>query len=275
MALNKFKAKFGIQVSDSTNSSAPSSTLNGYDLLPIGSIMYWAGLHTNVPNGWLACNGSAISRIDYPNLNALMSSSGYAYGSGDGSTTFNLPNAQGRVLGYHNFPTVNSGSSTYTLSDSNITSHSHGFDHSHPLSSHTHTAAAHTHTASVHTHNVSFHTGHILLAASHTHTGFYTFQATANPGTIFQIPGPTPNPFNYMGAGGGPHGHATGPQTVSTTTPSQSGPTQSDPPASSTSSNVNTADSSPLSTGFSDSPTRASFSINQPWLAVLAIIKVV
>lgn len=51
-----------------------------------GFVMEFAG--STVPSGWLACDGSAISRTDYADLFAAI---GTTYGSGDGSTTFNLP----------------------------------------------------------------------------------------------------------------------------------------------------------------------------------------
>jgi hypothetical protein len=47
-------------------------------------------------DGWLKCTDSAISRTDYLDL---FTSIGTAFGSGDGTTTFNLPDARGRVLG--------------------------------------------------------------------------------------------------------------------------------------------------------------------------------
>lgn len=50
---------------------------------------------SNAPAGWLTCDGSAISRTDYSNL---FSAIGTTYGSGDGSTTFNIPNLKGRVV---------------------------------------------------------------------------------------------------------------------------------------------------------------------------------
>ena len=50
---------------------------------------------TDVPDGWLLCNGAAVSRTTYANLFAKI---GVKYGSGDGSATFNLPNLDGRVL---------------------------------------------------------------------------------------------------------------------------------------------------------------------------------
>jgi microcystin-dependent protein len=59
-------------------------------LLPAGAIMAFA--MNGAPSGWLAANGSAVSRTTYANLFAAI---GTAYGSGDGSTTFNLPNLQG------------------------------------------------------------------------------------------------------------------------------------------------------------------------------------
>ena len=46
------------------------------------------------PPGWLSCNGNAVSRTYYAELFAII---GTTYGSGDGSTTFNLPNFRGRV----------------------------------------------------------------------------------------------------------------------------------------------------------------------------------
>lgn len=59
---------------------------------PVGSIMIYAG--DTAPSGWLICDGSEISRTTYANLfNAI----GIAYGNGDGSTTFNLPNLKGRI----------------------------------------------------------------------------------------------------------------------------------------------------------------------------------
>ncbi len=46
------------------------------------------------PAGWLAEDGSAVSRAQYP---ALFAAIGTTYGAGDGSTTFNLPDSRGYV----------------------------------------------------------------------------------------------------------------------------------------------------------------------------------
>ena len=67
----------------------PDGTLtwDGQPLLPVGIVQAFAG--TTIPNGWLLCDGSAVSRTDYAALYAVIRTT---YGAGNGSTTFNLPN---------------------------------------------------------------------------------------------------------------------------------------------------------------------------------------
>jgi phage-related tail fiber protein len=62
-------------------------------LMPIGAIIAYAG--STLPDGWVWCDGSAISRTDYATLYASV---GTSFGVGDGSTTFNVPDLRGRVL---------------------------------------------------------------------------------------------------------------------------------------------------------------------------------
>lgn len=54
-------------------------------------------IHTTstVPNGWLLCNGAGISRTTFSNLFAEI---GTTYGTGDGSTTFNIPDLRDRYI---------------------------------------------------------------------------------------------------------------------------------------------------------------------------------
>ncbi len=61
----------------------------GY-LDPVGSIISYGG--SSAPTGWLLCDGSAISRTTYADLFAVL---GTTYGTGDGSTTFNIPDFRG------------------------------------------------------------------------------------------------------------------------------------------------------------------------------------
>lgn len=63
------------------------------DSVPIGAIQSFGG--EIAPEGWLICDGSAVSREDYADLFTTI---GTTYGNGDGSTTFNLPNLKGRVM---------------------------------------------------------------------------------------------------------------------------------------------------------------------------------
>lgn len=61
--------------------------LNVVQGIPIGVVQAFAG--NTVPDGWLLCDGSAVSRTDYAELYAVI---GDTYGAGDGESTFNLPN---------------------------------------------------------------------------------------------------------------------------------------------------------------------------------------
>jgi hypothetical protein len=61
--------------------------------VPTGTILPFDG--TNVPSGYLVCNGAAVSRTTYAALFAVL---GTRHGEGDGKTTFNLPNAHRRFL---------------------------------------------------------------------------------------------------------------------------------------------------------------------------------
>lgn len=62
---------------------------------PTGTVSAFAGV--TAPDGWLLCDGRAVSRATYAALFAVL---GTRYGVGDASTTFNLPDLRGRhVLG--------------------------------------------------------------------------------------------------------------------------------------------------------------------------------
>lgn len=97
-------------------------------LMPVGSVT--AYVSSTAPDGWLSCSGQAVYRGDYPALFAVI---GTTYGSGDGSTTFNLPNLSGRVIvgqGTGSGLTARSmgatgGAETHTLTTAEMPSHSH------------------------------------------------------------------------------------------------------------------------------------------------------
>ena len=60
---------------------------------PIATILAYAG--SEAPDGYLLCRGQAVSRTTY---SLLFNAIGTQYGSGDGSTTFNIPDLQGKVI---------------------------------------------------------------------------------------------------------------------------------------------------------------------------------
>lgn len=68
-------------------------SLSGATSAPVGALTPFAG--STPPAGYLACDGSAVSRTTYSALFAVI---GTTYGVGDGSTTFNLPDARGVFL---------------------------------------------------------------------------------------------------------------------------------------------------------------------------------
>lgn len=70
--------------------------------LPSGMITPYGG--ATAPSGWLLCDGTAVSRETYADLFAAI---GTTFGTGDGSTTFNIPNLQDKF--------VEGASSTNTL----------------------------------------------------------------------------------------------------------------------------------------------------------------
>lgn len=84
-------------VQDGINKKVPASKVGtggaaSGDTLPIGAVLEWYS--DMIPENWLLCNGQEVSRTDYAELfNTL----GIKYGSGNGSTTFNLPSLKGKV----------------------------------------------------------------------------------------------------------------------------------------------------------------------------------
>ena len=58
----------------------------------VGAIKPWT--KTTAPAGYLLCDGAAVSRTDYADLFAVISTT---YGAGNGSTTFNVPDLQGKL----------------------------------------------------------------------------------------------------------------------------------------------------------------------------------
>jgi microcystin-dependent protein len=152
--------------------------------IPAGSIQAYAGPITahagavasaeatgQPPRGWLWCAGQAVSRTTY---SALFNAIGTAYGTGDGATTFNVPDLRGRtVVGLDDM----GGSDASRLSSANTLgtaggaeTHSTLPDHTHSTPNHSHAAgslavASHSHSTPNHQHSFSTSSD-----GSHTHS---------------------------------------------------------------------------------------------------------
>lgn len=93
-------------------------------MTPLGTILIW-GSPTMPSTKYLPCNGQAISRTTYASLFAQI---GVVFGSGDSSTTFNLPNFTDRVpvgIGQQYTMAQQLGAKEVALSSANIPSHTH------------------------------------------------------------------------------------------------------------------------------------------------------
>ena len=98
-----------------------------YGITPPGAIMQYAA--SSSPLGWLLCDGSAVSRTTYARLFSVISTT---YGVGNGFTTFNVPNLQGRVpVGLNptdpTFNTLNNvgGEKQHILTVGELAAHAH------------------------------------------------------------------------------------------------------------------------------------------------------
>lgn len=67
--------------------------INNLNIVPASTVLPFAT--TNIPDGFLECNGAAISRTAYSKLFAAI---GTTFGVGDGSTTFNIPDLRGEFI---------------------------------------------------------------------------------------------------------------------------------------------------------------------------------
>jgi microcystin-dependent protein len=115
-------------------SSAYTAAVDGVDYLGPASLAGIIAFYPidNIPAGWLRCDGSAYSRTTYARLFNII---GTVYGTGDGSTTFNVPNL------YDYFIRCWDGSRPF-----NVAQEDQVGVHTHALSGETGVESEHTHT---------------------------------------------------------------------------------------------------------------------------------
>ena len=107
-------------VAGPTGPVGPAGPTGAVGVAPTGTVtMFAAAL---APTDWLLCNGAAVSRTTYSALFAVIAST---YGAGDGVTTFNLPNMQGK------YPRMDAA---HLAGVGGATSHNHPMsDHDHQI----------------------------------------------------------------------------------------------------------------------------------------------
>ena len=216
---------------------------------PSGGIIMWSGSQSNIPSGWVLCDGNNST----PDLRDRF------------------------VLGAGNSYSVNDtgGSETVSISTSNMPSHTHTVNsHSHSLPSHSHTVSSHTHSIGNHTHSFSgsgtgtsgvqsdnhYHSGNTSDAGHHNHryvthsslfTGDYHTEAVnANMGNVAATTGDAGTHAHYFDTLGvsEDHTHDTT-VSISGTTGGGSGNTGSASPSTSTVSSTSTGTTSGSTTG--------------------------
>jgi phage-related tail fiber protein len=91
-------------------------------MIPSGAVLYFAG--QTAPSGWLKANGAAVSRSTYA---ALFAAIGTTYGTGDGRSTFNLPDLRGEfVRGWDDGRGVDNGRALGSAQADEFKAHTHG-----------------------------------------------------------------------------------------------------------------------------------------------------
>lgn len=143
------------------------------NLVPIGTMMIWP-TDTLPSANWLLCDGTAVSRTTYADLFTAV---GTTYGSGNGTTTFNIPDMRRRVP-------VGKGTTTSVGNNDALAETARSLTHTHTVPAHTHGMSSHTHSLPAHYHGMG--TGatlNVTSSGSHTTTIDISHGHTVNSST--------------------------------------------------------------------------------------------
>lgn len=144
--------------------------MNILEDIPVGGVVPFAGDVTDLPRGWLICDGSEVDREYFAKLFQCI---GTTYGVGDGNTTFNIPDLRARtVIGVNNSGLINGVDGGFTIRNLTET----GGEETHQLS--------------------------IPEMASHTHTGTTSSDGAGNSGSSGSSGGTHTHTFTTANDGG-------------------------------------------------------------------------
>lgn len=160
-----------------STASAIGLALDNLNLLtPAGALYPFAG--DVAPTGFFICDGSAVDRVRYARLFSVL---GTKYGSGDGSTTFTLPDLRSRVIAgynsgvsYYNAVGKTGGNNTHAITVPELPAHNHTAS-SNTTGAHNHNGTTtqngdHNHNGTTTTNGDHNHDGTTSTNGSHTHT---------------------------------------------------------------------------------------------------------
>jgi microcystin-dependent protein len=190
---------------ENAGSAKVNQLLNNFlAIYPVGALVYMhqapTTVETTLQSKWLQCNGVAVSRTTYAGLFALLST---AYGAGDGSTTFNLPDLRGRIP-----VAIASGGHV----DVNTYGDNDGAALANRRLKHAHTFVNSSH---VHTWNATLDTGGVH---SHTYNATYATVANMSGGGSSGNELKSTQATQTSAAGGTNHTHTYTPSSMSTAT---------------------------------------------------------
>lgn len=196
--LNKAQARTNLEIfsKDETRQMAP-----------VGLVAHFA--RNSAPAGWLKANGAAISRSAYAELYAAL---GTTYGSGDGFTTFNLPDLRGEfVRGFDDGRGVDGGRALGSSQSGAIQSHGHSGSSadagSHEHSGNANSSGSHNHSASSVSAGNHAHSASTDTQGEHTHSGIVASHLGAGTAKGFEEGRGYPD-WNVSGIGSaGAHAH--------------------------------------------------------------------